>query len=170
MPNRKLEGGRSLPTFDIPVNVHLSQRLSLGEKDTYLKAYRYFITGLDLVRFTLMSLRPLACFEAVDLWRRFEPVYAPLKFGDVWVQFDRKVTDSYGFKQTGQNVLGIKDPKSEGLMAIDVAAYLFGFSHDELPVAIGDVRFVEGAFTEMYGTKYPSIQVSVGHIEDKLRD
>lgn len=127
-------------------------------RDTYIKAYNRFSQTL-IPRFDAVASYRLACFQAVNLWKTFQPAYEPLQFGDLLLTFDRDVEDVLGMTEYGQEVLAIKDPTSEAVLTVDVAGYLFGFGKNKIPAAIGGRRFTEQAYTRFYGEKYKGIQV-----------
>lgn len=149
-----------------PGDIAISPDISLAESDLYLAAYSQFTKDLTASRFNAMRSRVFACFQAVELWKIMEPVFEPLQFNDLWLVFDRKVIDAFDFQEHGQNVLTMKHPLFDSFITVDVAAYLFGFPYERMPVAIGGKSFVESAFTKAYSVRYPGIRVSVAAIQN----
>ncbi|OGM20128.1 hypothetical protein A2714_01055 [Candidatus Woesebacteria bacterium RIFCSPHIGHO2_01_FULL_38_9] len=135
---------------------------SMPERDTI--TYNYVekkLSGLPLAsRYRAMSVRPMACIMAVDALKRLQPVFSDCQSDDQWVHFDRAVIDHYGFKETGQDMLSIRLPKSENQVTLDVAGYLFGFPFEEMLVTAGGVNYLGEQATEHYRKKYPDITVS----------
>lgn len=127
--------------------------------EEYVRTFYRFIERFSLYRYVVMSLRPVVCYEAVDLWMKMQPVFTPLEFHMGCLGFDREVTDSYGFKETGQMILAIQKPHEETLLAIDVAGYMFGFDYSEIGVGVGNEDFLSRAFTKKYQSKYPEVNV-----------
>lgn len=142
-----------------PWQIAVMEGINPTVRDQYLQTFIEFTNGFNLLRYVQMSLRPFVCYEAVDLWKKLEPVYAPLEFHMGHLSFDQEVVDNYRFRETGQMILTMQDPKAREILAIDVAGYMFGFDYSEIGVGIGDEVFLSHAFTQRYQSKYPGINV-----------
>lgn len=126
-------------------------------RDQYLRTFYRFAGGFNSFRYTMMSLKPFVCYEAVGIWSKLQPAYTPLEFGMGIVHFDREVVDKYEFPETGQFVLTIRIPGEKEVLAVDVAGYMFGFNYQEITVGIGNQGFLSEVFTRKYREKYPNL-------------
>ncbi|MCL5114085.1 MAG: hypothetical protein M1372_02905 [Patescibacteria group bacterium] len=142
-----------------PWRIAVMDGLEPDAAEEYLRTFYRFTEGFNLYRYVMMSLRPVVCYEAVDLWMKMQPAFKPLELRTGHLELDREVVDGYGFRERGQLILAIQDPRLETMLAIDVAGYMFGFDYSEIGVGIGNEDFLSRAFTNKYQSKYPEVNV-----------
>lgn len=128
-------------------------------RDQYLQTFYRFTKGFNLFRYVMMSLRSVVCYDAVGLWQKLQPAYAPLEFHMGHLGFDQEVVDNYGFRETGQMILAMQKRGTREILAVDVAGYMFGFDYSEIGVGIGDEAFLSRVFTQRYQSKHLGINV-----------
>ncbi len=126
----------------------------------YRDAFDRFSASMDQQYASHASLG-LACLLAVNHWKELQPKYDPLELRDLVLHFSGKsVEEAYG-RTVGQDILVIKNPNFRAILAVDVAAYLFGFGVDEVTAVIGNRPFIERIFTERYQPKFPGVQITI---------
>lgn len=113
-------------------------------------------------RYKTMALRPMACFEAVDIWQKLRVALPEYQLGDQWFCFNQEVRDHYGFAESGQDMLRVQMPRSSKLLVADVAGYLFGFPYEQMLIAAGSLDYVAGQVTHHYSQRYTGLVVTAG--------
>lgn len=111
-------------------------------------------------RYRAMVSKPMACFEAVNIWQKLSGVLSDYQLGDQWFQFDQEVRDHFGFAETGQDMLKAQLPSTNNVLVADVAGYLFGFPYEKMLIAAGSLDYVGNQVTQHYSERYPGLIVT----------
>lgn len=111
-------------------------------------------------RYQAMASKPMACFQAVEIWQKLKGVLSEYSLGGYWFNTNHQVEDYYGFSESGQNMLKVQLPRSGNLLVADVAGYLFGFPYEQMLIAAGSISYVATQVTQHYSQKYPGIVLS----------
>ncbi len=107
-----------------------------------------------------MASRPIACYQAVDIWQKLSVAFSEYQFGDQWFHFNQEVKDQFGYNELGQDMLKIRLPGSSNLLVADVAGYLFGFPYEQMLIAAGSLNYIENRITQHYSQRYPGLVVN----------
>ena len=132
-------------------------------------AFSYLLEELTSLDFGLRNLYAetervgQACFDAVNTWKKMNNNFPEFSFDTQWFLFEKYFPSAvrYASEQSGQAMLKIEPlgAKNQNVLIVDVGAYLYGFTYDEMFVAVGSWDFITQKATETYRTKYPDIVV-----------
>lgn len=134
----------------------------MPEKD--IRGYNKFVNSIAELpmasRYRAMASKPMACFEAVNVWQKLQGVLSEYKLGEQWFLFGQEVKDHYGFTESGQDMLKAQMPGSDNLLVADVAGYLFGFPYEKMLIAAGSLDYVTNQVSRHYSQRYPNLVVT----------
>lgn len=108
-------------------------------------------------KYRVIAEQRRSCVEAVNIWLGgFRIILRDYKLGGVGLNFSPAIRDVWGHDEPGQDTLSVYKPGYQTRLVLDVAAYIFGFEHNEIPIAIGTQEVINQAMTEIYTEKVGS--------------
>lgn len=137
--------------------VNVDSQMSDSDRQGY-NEFVNCITELPMAsRYRAMAAKPMACFQAVEIWQKLGGALRGYQLGDQWFYFSQEVRDQYGFVESGQDMLRAQLNGSSNLLVADVAGYLFGFPYEQMLIAVGSLDYVADQVTQHYSQRYSGL-------------